>query len=185
MDTVSLPTRLWQFITQRKIYKYRKLKKHQFFLLMHYWINVEIDNLPITNELKKRVVIKFLKIKFSIFEKNFLNFIANINTTDDPDLEKIFLDSIMECEETAIHKYIPELFIEKFRQWHSSHISITFEAIRSINESTFYDSSYEKVAATLDILLFTFRLTIVDAEKTINELNGELEKVLKGTIFDY
>lgn len=164
--------------------KYKKLKKHQFFSLMRYWLNVEIDLLPITNPIKKRVVIKFLKIMFLTFEKNLINYITNMEKFDSKVLEKLYLDSIVEYEEAAIHKFIPLVFVCKFREWHSTHVEIAFEAIRSIGESTFYDSSYEKAAATLDILLFVFRLTIVDAEKTINDLNGELELLLKGTVFD-
>jgi hypothetical protein len=87
-------------------------------------------------------------------------------------------------EEEALNKGVPSIFLDKFRKWHEIHTTITFDAIRSVCDSKFYDSEYERTAAVLDILLFSFRLTIVDAEKSINELNGQLEQVLKGTIFD-
>lgn len=166
--------------------QYTKLKEHQFFSLMAYWINMEIDNLPISHELKKKVVSKFLKIKFNVFQKNFLCYINSMDTSDSEalDLEKIFINSISEYEEEAIRKFIHPIFVSKFHQWNTSHTQVAFEAIKSITESTFYPTPYEKMAATLDILVFAFRLTIVDAEKTINGLNGELEQILKGTVFD-
>jgi len=176
---------LCSFLGLNRSSKYKRLKNHQFFILINYWINVEIDNIPVQNKIKKRVISKFLKIKFNIFEKNFLDYINTVDSnTNDVNIKKVFLDCISEYEEEAVRKYIPIIFIDKFREWHSCHIEIAFEALKSIGESCFYDSPYEKIAASLDILLFAFRLTIIDAEKTINDLNGELEQVLRGTVFD-
>jgi hypothetical protein len=163
----------------------RLLEQHQFFSTLRYWITVEIDNIPVQSRVKKNVISKFLKIKFSTFDKNFSEFIKDeTNFQNATKLENLMLNCINIYEQEALQKGVPMLFLEKFRKWNEKHTEITFTSIRSICESKFYSSTYEKTAAVLDILLFSFRLTIVDAEKTINELNGELERILKGTIFD-
>lgn len=167
--------------------KKRRLENHRFFSTMNYWINIEIDNLPITNKMKKNVVTKFLKIKFNVFLNNFKNFVNEVengNYDSSRSVELILVDSIKEFEFEARRQQIPDLFIEKYRKWDNTHTQITYDAIKSIIESKYYTTMDEQVAAILDILLFSFRLTIVDAEKTINDLNGELEKFLHGTIFD-
>jgi hypothetical protein len=165
--------------------KRKSLEQHQFFTTMNYWINVEIDNIPVQNRLKRNVVRCFLKIQFTTFYDNFKKLINDSeNFKVKNSFENIMIECIKQYEEEALNKGVPSIFLDKFRKWHEIHTTITFDAIRSVCDSKFYDSEYERTAAVLDILLFSFRLTIVDAEKSINELNGQLEQVLKGTIFD-
>ena len=55
------------------------LNEHAFFLNINYWINIGIDNIVVSNHIKKRVVSKFLTIKLSTYEKNLNDFINNIS----------------------------------------------------------------------------------------------------------
>jgi len=162
--------------------KRKKLERHHFFTTISYWINIEIDNLPIKNECKKKVICLFLKIKYNIFSKNIKKIIAS-ESTNCQDLEDIIIASFNECEVKARSEGIPDIFINKFRIWDHDHTKILIDSVDSIIRSNFYSTFEEKVAAILDLMIFSFRLTLVDAEKTINELNGELEKALEGTIF--
>lgn len=165
--------------------KKKKLDKHQFFNTIDYWVNIEINNLPIVNPLKKRVVCTFLKIKYSTFSKKIREFINNLTLEEENmDLETLIIDCLKEYEDNSRSAGIPDMFIDKFRIWNSSHTQILIDSVQSICASKFYDSFEEKIVAILDILTFSFRITLVDAERTINDLNGELEKTLRGTIFD-
>lgn len=160
----------------------KKLEKHHFFTSISYWINIEINNLPIENLSKKKVICLFLKTKYNIFSKNIKRFINSTNNNCE-EIENILIKSFKECEDIARSEGIPDIFIDKFRVWDYEHTKILIDSIESIINSKFYSTFEEKIAAILDIMIFSFRLTLVDAEKTINELNGDLEKALEGTIF--
>lgn len=170
----------------RKKRKVTELKNHQFFSTMNFWVSVQIDILPIQSRMKKNVISKFLKIKFEVFEKKVREYITTLECSDDCVLnfETIMVDCLKEADELALQNSIPTIFLEKFKRWDEQHSGITFNSISDICNSKFYTSNYEKTNAILDILLFSFRLTIIDAEKTISEMNGDLERVLKGTIYD-
>lgn len=162
--------------------KRKKLERHHFFTSISYWINIEINNLLIKNLCKKKVTCLFLKIKYNVFSKNIREFIMK-GSNNCQDLEDIIINSFNECEVKARSEGIPDIFIDKFRVWDFEHTRVLVDSIESIINSNFYNSFEEKVAAILDIMIFSFRLTLVDAEKTINSLNGDLEKALEGTIF--
>jgi hypothetical protein len=170
---------------------YKNLEQHPFFSTVNYWINIEIDNLNITNIAKRNVVRAFLKLKFTVFNDRLKEYIRNnvqdeeICTDGTLCIGNLVVDCLKEYEDKARTKGVPDIFIDKFRQWHDPHTDITFESIRSVCESKFYTTNVEKIAAVLDILLYSFRMTIIDAERTINQLNGELEAALKGTIYDF
>lgn len=170
-----------RFFFQKK----KKLDKHQFFNSIEYWVNNDINNLPIINPLKKRVVCTFLRIKYLTFSKNLKEYINTVDIEEEiMDLETLIIDCLKEYEDKARNEGIPDIFINKFRVWNSPHTHILIDSVQSICTSKFYDSFEEKIVAVLDILTFSFRVTLIDAERTINDLNGELEKALKGTIFD-
>jgi len=163
--------------------------EHIFFYNINYWVNIGIDKIPITNPIKKRVVSKFLKIKFLSYDRHLKHFINNKigNNTRECDIvemQNLLIEIVKDYEDEIKKKGIPEIFIEKFKKLHESNLQIIFDAIGSICTSKFYDSLQEKMAAILDVLLFSFRVTFTDVEQTINELNGEIESVLKGSIFD-
>jgi len=164
------------------------LNEHIFFSNINYWVNIGIDKIPITNPIKKRVVSKFLKIKFLSYDKHLKDFIKKtVNTTKECDIveiQNLLIEIVKDYEDEINKKGIPDIFIEKFKKIHENNLQIIFDAIGSICTSKFYESLYEKMAAILDILLFSFRVTFTDVEKTVNELNGEIESVLKGSIFD-
>jgi hypothetical protein len=175
-----------RFFKSNNKVKFKKLCNHPFFTSMNYWINIEINNLQIQNKLKKNVATVFLKLQFKLFVSNLKCFIEDENNCNNlSTVEQIIIDAINECDERAKNLGIPRIFVDKFRKWNHQHTEIAFNAVSSICESKIYSTDAEKMAAILDILLAVFKLTIVDIEKTIGELNGELEKALKGTIYDY
>ena len=164
------------------------LTEHTFFSNINYWVNIGIDKIPINNPIKKRVVSKFLKIKFLSYDKHLKEFIKKTLTItkecDIVEIQNLLINIVKDYEDEINKKGIPDIFIEKFKKLHENNLQIIFDAIGSICTSKFYDSLHEKMAAILDILLFSFRVTFTDVEQTINEINGEIESVLKGSIFD-
>lgn len=79
------------------------------------------------------------------------------------DYEKCWKDS-------GINKKV----IEKFSTWHNEHIKLLVITIGSICLGDSFNTLKEKVNAILEIHKVIIIITIVDVEKTLGEMNGEL-----------
>lgn len=168
-----------------KLGRQPKLQDHSFFTIIQKYIQIEIQNLPITNVLKKRVVTEFMIIQFTAIEQLASSLIEEKTKFDKNKIEGRVLRTFTNIDNKALGKGVPSIFIEKYRGWNIRRIEMVIDVIRSIAESRFYMTDFDKLNAILDTLVLYVRLTIVDAESTIDELNGELERELKGTRFDY
>lgn len=160
------------------------LKKHPFFYTIEHYMEIELYNLPIENPVKKRVVVSFMKIQFKSFYDEALTMVNKLESTDLSDTQKKIFKCVADAEDDAVKNGIPYIFIEKFRKWNSKNIDIMVDYVNQITRSEFYPTKHNKMAAILDILQFSLRIMLVDAEDTINEMNGDLERALKGTVFD-
>lgn len=160
------------------------LVEHVFFGNINKMLSYDINNLPITSTLKKRVVSCFLKILFTKIRKVTLDLCNGLDNGPLEDVSSLYINAIANAEEEALKAGVPEIFIERFRSWDSNHIDAIIDSMNQIASSKFHENDYEKLKAILDILNAITQLQLLDIEKTINSLNGELEKAIKGTVFD-
>lgn len=168
-----------------RLKKQPSLKQHSFFVAVEHYINIELANLPIENELKKRVVVAFMTTQLRTFSDTAMELVDNVNVLSIDECEKTLIKCLSEAEDDALKKGIPSIFIEKYRKWNSENIKIMIDSVNQICSSKFYLTNYDKMLAILDVLKYSFRVMIIDAEQTINELNGDLERALKGTKYDF
>ena len=69
---------------------------------------------------------------------------------------------------------IPEIVISRFKEWHEQHTTILVSAISSICVGQCFNTNEEKLNAVLEIHKALIILTVLDAENTLGNLNGEL-----------
>ena len=164
--------------------KKHPLNRHTFFSTINRITSYSIYRLPIENTLKKKVVVFYLKLLFERIEKLMEDCITNLETFNIRELESLYLKTLDEVEEEAIKSGVPAIFIEKFKEWDAEHVSILLDGINRVANSSFYATNYLKMSTTLDQLTTLLIWQMLDIEKTINSLNGDLERAIKGTIFD-
>lgn len=174
----------------------RSLSEHVFFIEMDKWVKYDLNKIKISSESKRIVVTKFLKIKFKTFTRLLKDYITNaeqiLNTNSDykcDDIIELFFRGIDEYNSLAreteirignrIMKGVPEIFIRKFDEWHTPHIEIVVESIKNIINNEIYIDEYIKLIAILEVFYIAFRLTILDAMQTLNDINGELDKEIE------
>jgi sulfur relay (sulfurtransferase) DsrC/TusE family protein len=171
----------------------QSLADHPFFADLLKWEKRDIPALKIKSLIKKTIVVEFLKLLFRNFRQKFRNYVINtemlINQSQQikcDELIQFFLDYIdqynIEAKKIEI-KYknriingIPDIFLQKFDNWHNPHIEIINESIKQIVNNEIYPDEKMKLLAIVEIFYVAFKLTIQDAINTINELNGEIEK---------
>ena len=80
---------------------------------------------------------------------------------------------------------VPEVVITKFNQWNSGRHEYVLNTISDIDSSDVFSTIVEKQYAALNLYMDTCYFTLMDAEKTLKSLNGDLTgAVYKGKIVE-
>jgi hypothetical protein len=80
-------------------------------------------------------------------------------------------------EAKAIQLGVPEVAIEKYRTKHNKTLELAFIMLNQIAHSELiYPSNLEKNLAILDFIAIVLDLSLLDVEKTVMEINGELSQ---------
>lgn len=152
---------------------------HPLFGRLKYMREIIIPRINVGHKKKTECARKFLAIKLETFEKGLKAWVANPEPMRSTDAISVIVSLIKEYEDRAIRAGVPEIFVHRFAEHNMQVVESTIDALSSIADSGMY-SQKEKQAATLDILLYTFSLSIYSVEETIGSLNGELEKAIEG-----
>jgi hypothetical protein len=167
-------------------YKQKKeLLKHPFFQRIDYWIYFNIDRLELKSHIKANMVKVFLKNYFVTFSDYMYNFINDEKYINPEELIGGYLEILNKIDSSSVSLGIPEIFLEKYRDIQSAYSKSIYVAIEDIISSYFYDNYMKKMTAILDLLMFNSIIINLTSEDVLNTMNGELETLLKGTIFDH
>lgn len=156
-----------------------KIKSHSYFVNMDWFIRRRIDELIIEDEFKNKIGKQFLKFKFQSFRDWMSEFLdSNYKELDQDEFNTKILERfncmILEYEQKARLDWIPELFIIKFNKFHLTTIEETAEFITNIAYSTWFSNNEQKMCAILHFLTGAFMRTLLDFQKTIISINGDL-----------
>lgn len=175
---------LYKYFNKQLSYKKpSNLRFHQIFSNIDVWLTSRINNLNIECPLRSAIFKDFLKIKFRHAQNKLLQLITipNINNVDNTELENILLQSlnniVLEYELEARVMGIPEIVIQRFNYWHDGRVQMLKQTIGHVSHSTFLLNNLEKVSVVLDTFNTVLSMTLIDAEKTLIDLNGQIDDV--------
>lgn len=160
--------------------KRKLLLKHHFFTRVSYWVNSKIPLLKIDTPLREKLIKKALTLKIkegaNLIREDVLDF--SDNRHDKYKTSSEFIEKLVEVYESIWRaNSIPDVFIEKYHYWHIERITEAYYQYERLWDSKFYDD-FETRLAVLDMWTYLFNWTIIDAEKTLQDLNGDLSKEL-------
>lgn len=147
-----------------------------------YWTDFKIDSIKLADPGREKIFKDMLKIKFKIFNDN----IFNINQGN---MEKIdsmeLLDRVFECFSrmrrlfitTCETNNIPDIVIRKFLEWNKPTTEFVMLNVESICKSPIYTGNNERLEAIYSLYTVMLETTIVEAERSLNALNGELSGI--------
>ena len=147
--------------------------EHPFFMAMDKYLAFDIKNIEIDDPLKREVTIKFLMLKFGVFN-SLLKALVKENASIDKFYEAISV-GVKEYEDKARDMGIPELFVQKFSRVHSLVITSIYDNIGNVLKN---DSVENKLIVVLHIYKMAFDLTYLWAEDIVDTMNGELHRAL-------
>jgi len=154
------------------------LSKHYFFERMNYWIKYKIPHLEIGSDLRTKFIRERLLVKYMIGRdliQNKMIASKDMSVTEQTD---IFVEIIGEYEKEWKAMHTPDIFINKFNEWHKEHTDRAISRIKDVCTSGVLNDNEKKISL-LDIYLTTYDITLTDSEKTLVELNGVLENEFK------
>ena len=165
---------------KRRVDKVYHLAQHSFFSQIGYWRNIGIDAIQINDKGRSLISKDLLHIQFRVFETAMRNIIhyKQVGTLSQLALKQHITAEITQalktCEMESRQIGIPDVVRIKFIQWHQRSISFLMNGIDDICSSSFYKNNPQRLNALLTIMLAAFHATLLDAERTLDELNGEL-----------
>lgn len=149
---------------------------------LDFWLNFKIHNIYMRDVARREIFRDLVQIRFGIFREH----IIHLNEVKFDDMSpgelyslvvKCLHDSIEEAEESARNHGIPEVVVEKFRKWTSKNIEFTLKAMEMVCYSQVYGNNNGRIQAIYSLYTAMFEITIAEAERSLNELNGELDGV--------
>lgn len=150
------------------------LNMHPFWSRMNYYINSKMPNMHFKNELRRKLMIKAMTIKFEVAVNQLRNF---VNRKDFDDIAAVCLinNIILEYKTKWRAEGIPEIFIYKFHNYHNKKVASIVDYLEFICTSNFYENDIDKKVAILDGMLHVFQWTVIDLERADAAMNGTLD----------
>ena len=152
--------------------------EHKFFSNIEYFITTKIDTLRIYKEWRfcvwrTQIFKDMLKIKFTLRKEAMKQMILT-----KWDIEIVFMDWLLKLVKDYNYewekKLIPKVAIDKFNDWHNNHVQVFVLWIESIANWKCFSSDKEKINAIMELSSSMIVLTVLDGEKTLWLINGEL-----------
>lgn len=164
----------------------QKLMDHPIFRDISSWSTIKIRALDIQCPSKREMASTYLAIYFEEVQRFYGNVCAKYDqyTVYSNTLYQSLHSVIGAINERAVTECIPELFLDKMNKRFLKHIDILSQTIATTMSKKAYSTEFEQVSSILDMSLLFLHMEVDTIEETINSMNGELEKVLQGTIYD-
>ena len=162
-----------------------ELKEHAIFREIDSWIKVKSGAMNIASPSKKAMAEQYMRIYFTealtVYRDICMNYKELAKTPHT--IYKVLHKIVSNTNDQAVAACIPSLFIEKMQTRFFKHIDILSNSIVMADIST-YSTAFDQISSVLDMSLLFIQMEADTIEETINSMNGELERVLKGTVYD-
>lgn len=163
---------------------YKKVDFGIIIKRLNYIKNHDIKSVNIRCEKRKMIFIDFINFRIN----NFIKMVEDTaNKTmlkmDGEELYLYFKEKIYLCLEKAdrdiISNNIPPVILEKYKLVEDDEVKILERFLRQVCFSKrVYGNNYERLFIILDFICVIVKMSVVNAESVIDELNGQLDGIL-------
>lgn len=175
-----------------------KLIFHPVFTRIDFYKNIVLNTFEFKNKGKEIVFKEILVQHLGIYKEILMDLCEAIDNKEEMDTNELRNRSINciseinvklntfyvdNCKFTDDEKKVLDIVIGKYHNWDYGRESRMVDSVETICSSSFYPNTYAKAVTILDIFLFAIGDTIEDANKTLNNLNGDLKGLeFKGVV---
>lgn len=168
------------------------LKHHRFFKLMEAAKNPAFlltNGGPITA--KEVINLAFLRdCKFKVFREGIFDFVSDLERHEGDGIGKLpgVINDLVEKYERMSRTIeimlpngrvlcgVPKCYMQKFNSWHHPHTRLCLDGINGVLSDRIYPDWWTRTAAALEYLYMAFEMTREDANRTLAQLNGDLDR---------
>jgi len=164
--------------------------QHYFFTKIEYILMYQLPRIDLMHKGKidknrTKLFRDLLRIKFEYWH----TMMAVISTENyekmsteemDLDIRRRIYKLITDYESTWRSMQVPEILIKKFNGWHSIRAQLFLDAVENICMGRSFDTRKEMILAIMEISVALLVYTILDAEKSLGELDGDLDGLKYG-----
>lgn len=158
---------------------------HPFFGSMDLYLRTKVLTLQFPEKGREAIFKDFLKFKFEVFINNtqewLMKNLKELNTMDSHTLKNSIMilvaESVREYEQKAKDNGIPDIVLHKFRKFHDPQVEQVRQAIDNICDCEWLmaTNNIERVAFIFQTLERAFEWTLINAELTLSDINGDLD----------
>ena len=148
-----------------------------------YWVDFKIPNININDPGRKKLFTDLLKYKFEAVQKN-IDGLSKSEGFEELNEYQLY-ETIVKCVHKiqseyrgkAIEEGIPVVVLDKFAKWHIGTLTYLLSSVEVIALSGIYKNNKEKIQAIYSLHTAILDVTIAEAERSLDELNGELSGI--------
>ncbi|EKE79461.1 hypothetical protein [Idiomarina xiamenensis] len=159
----------------------KELTEHRLFSVSTYWLNLGIDQLPFPTRYPVRThmyrdMLKILVRTISVeLESRLAELSADSSNAEWQRHATLVLSiAVTEYESRFREQGIPDIVIERFRDWNRVSLSYITHTIATLQDSEIADSNHKKTSFMLSAVLAAMKTAFIDVERTLIGLNGQL-----------
>ncbi len=153
-----------------------------------YFIDFKIQNIYLRDLGRREMFRDIIQIRYQVMKKHITKLNAEINNEMTQvevytHVTHCLHDWVEESEQHTMRNGVPQVVVEKYRKWSSKNTEFALKAIEMVCFSTAYGDNVKRMDAVYALFTAMLELTIAEAERSLNELNGDLNGIeYKGRI---
>lgn len=149
---------------------------------LSFWVRYKVDTLEMKNRARTEIFRDLIKFRLQSFldeftDESFKYFLHIDGELSYRELLNLFTEVRDRSDEKAKAAGIPDIVIEKFNQWTNPTIQYTLRSAELVLHSGVYDTNTEKMTIIYSLMTSMLELVILEAEKALSILNGELDGI--------
>lgn len=155
-------------------------RNHAFFSTAERLINYHIPRMRISSDPARNTLFRDMLIKkLTIWRKSMLDFVArDFYSLKTFEIKELFAETLREIitgyEADWKAEGVPTPVINKFAEWHSPRVESLSGSATGVFDGKSFTTPNEMLNATLCLQNALLVETVIDAERTLGDLNGEL-----------
>jgi len=155
-------------------------RSHAFFSTSERLINYHIPRMKVSSDPARNTLFRDMLVKkIGAWRKTMLDFVArDFSSLKTFEIKDLFAKSLQEIIKGYESEWkvsgVPEPVVLKFSEWHSPRVEGLSSSATSVFDGKSFTTPTEMLNATLCLQNALLVETIIDAERTLGELNGEL-----------
>ena len=155
-------------------------RSHAFFSTSERLINYHIPRMKVSADPARNTLFRdMLTKKLTAWRKSMLDFVArDFTPLKTFEIKELFARTLREIISGYESEWkatgVPDPVVSKFAEWHSPRVEGLSSSATSVFDGKSFTTPNEMLNATLCLQNALLVETIIDAERTLGELNGEL-----------